>query len=183
MATPTPFSSVVVCGYLCLPPSCLNDVLYGDLYLNLAAYRTVRISNSARARGFNLRAVQTGHGVQPASCMVGTGSVCWAESGRYVTTTHPHLVPRLMLREDLLPLFFSGSQWLWRSRHFESLLHFLCVTSFCPVARTLVLWWFWLHTLVLHNHVTWVRNFECIMQLVDGCATIRFSNSTDHSGL
>ena len=35
--------------------------------------------------------------------MVGTGAVSRAESGRYVTTTHPHLrvVPRLMLGEDL----------------------------------------------------------------------------------
>jgi len=92
------------------PPLYHHVVLDGELYLYLAACRTVRISNLARARDFNLRTAQTGHGVYPASCVVGTGALSQAESGLYVTTTDPDLVPRLTLREEFLPLFFTDSQ-------------------------------------------------------------------------
>jgi hypothetical protein len=46
--------------------------------------------------------VQTGLGAHPASCIMGTGSLPWVESGRDVTlTTHTLLVPRSKNRVEL----------------------------------------------------------------------------------
>ena len=55
----------------------------------LATGWTVRSTNSRST------SVQNGPGAHPASCTVGTGSLSRGQSGRNLSTTLPHIAPRL----------------------------------------------------------------------------------------